>query len=171
MKTIKDLKEFVPQVGRLEWIGMAQERMAEVVSHESAHVQVGTGLEGEHHSRSGRGKRQVTMIQAEHLPVVAALLGRDAVGPEELRRNLVISGINLQALKKTRFTIGEVEFEGTGDCHPCSRMEHNLGDGGYAAMRGHGGITTKVLKPGTIHIGDEVRIAAVSDQRPVESSV
>ncbi|MFK7821766.1 MAG: MOSC domain-containing protein, partial [Planctomycetaceae bacterium] len=89
---------------------------------------------------------------------VASLLNRDEVKPEDVRRNLVISGINLQALKKARFRIGEVEFEGTGDCHPCSRMEYNLGDGGYAAMRGHGGITTRVTKPGTIHVGDEVTI-------------
>ena len=158
MKTIKELNEFVPQVGRLEWIGMATKRMAEIISHESADVEVGTGLVGEHHSKSGRGKRQVTMIQAEHLTVVAAILGRDELKPEELRRNLVISGINLQSLKKARFTIGDVEFEGTGDCHPCSRMEHNLGDGGYAAMRGHGGVTTRVLKPGKIRVGDAVEI-------------
>lgn len=157
MQTIKDLKRHIPQVGRVEWIGLATERMADVISHQTAEVKIGTGLEGEHHSKSGKGKRQVTMIQAEHLPVVATLLGRESVGPEELRRNLVISGINLTSLKKARFTIGNVEFEGTGFCHPCSRMEHNLGDGGYAAMRGHGGITTRVLSEGSISVGDEVR--------------
>ena len=158
MKTVKDLNEFVPQVGRLDWIGIAAKRMADMVSHETAVVEIGTGLAGEHHAQSGRGKRQVTMVQAEHLPVIAALLGRDSVGPELLRRNLVVSGINLHALKKATFAIGEVEFEGTGDCHPCSRMEYNLGDGGYAAMRGHGGITTRVLKPGVIQVGDAVRV-------------
>lgn len=157
MKTIKDLKENIPHVGKLEWIGIATERMTDVASHTSAVVKQGTGIEGEHHSKSGKGKRQVTMIQAEHLPVVAALLGRETVGPEELRRNLVISGINLTSLKKARFTIGTVEFEGTGFCHPCSRMELNLGDGGYAAMRGHGGITTRVLSEGTISVGDQVQ--------------
>ncbi|MFK7820503.1 MAG: MOSC domain-containing protein, partial [Planctomycetaceae bacterium] len=74
MKTVKDLNEFVPQTGRLDWIGMAVKRMANLTSHQSAVFEVGTGLAGEHHSKSGRGKRQVTMIQAEHLPVVASLL-------------------------------------------------------------------------------------------------
>jgi len=160
MKTIKDLQQFVPQIGRLEWIGLASERMAEVISHTTAQVKPGTGLENEHHSKSGKGKRQVTMIQAEHLPAIAALLGRETVGPEELRRNLVISGINLTSLKSARFTIGDVEFQGTGFCHPCSRMEYNLGDGGYAAMRGHGGITTRVLTEGTIRVGDDVRFVS-----------
>jgi hypothetical protein len=56
----------------------------------------GDGIDGDH----GRpGKRAVTLIQAEHLPVIAALAGLDRVDPATLRRNLVISGINLAALR------------------------------------------------------------------------
>ena len=81
---------------------------------------------------------------------------RDVVHPGELRRNLVISGINLLAFSERQFQIGEVILEMTGKCHPCSRMEENLGAGGYNAMRGHGGITTKVIKGGKIKTGDEI---------------
>jgi hypothetical protein len=44
----------------------------------------------------------VTLIQFEHLAVISALMGRSQdhpVKPEDLRRNLVISGINLFSLK------------------------------------------------------------------------
>ncbi len=63
--------------------------------------------------------------QAEHIPVVASLVHRKEITPELLRRNLVVSGINLIALKGRRFMIGECELEGTGPCDPCSRMEEN----------------------------------------------
>ncbi|MDB5044721.1 MAG: molybdenum cofactor biosysynthesis protein [Deinococcus sp.] len=103
---------------------------------------------------TGPGKRQVTLIQAEHLPVIAALAGVESVSPEEMRRNIVVSGLPLLALKDARFQIGEVILEGTGECHPCSRMEETFGPGGYNAVRGHGGITARVVRGGLIRVGD-----------------
>ena len=157
MLTVEDLKSCFPRPGRLEWIGRAAERRGTVQAVQSAVVHPGTGIDDEHHAASGQSKRQVTLIQHEHLAVVAALLGRERVPPELLRRNLVVSGINLLALKDRRFRIGEVLLEGSGPCDPCSRMEENLGPGGYNAMRGHGGITAVVLEGGTIRVGDAVQ--------------
>uniref|UniRef100_UPI002869BBBC MOSC domain-containing protein n=1 Tax=Deinococcus sp. TaxID=47478 RepID=UPI002869BBBC len=100
--------------------------------------------------------RQVTLIQAEHLPVIAALAGLEAVTPEQLRRNIVVRGLPLLALKERRFQIGDVILEGTGECHPCSRMEEELGEGGYNAVRGHGGLTARVIRGGVIRVGDRL---------------
>lgn len=98
----------------------------------------------------------MTLIQAEHLPVIATLSNRTDVDPALLRRNLVVSGINLLGLRKTRFRVGTALLQGTGPCAPCSRMEEALGAGGYTAMRRHGGITASVLEPGHVKVGDPV---------------
>lgn len=87
--------------------------------------------------------------------MLAQLLARP-VEPAILRRNVIVSGINVIALKGARFRIGESLLLGTGPCEPCSRMEEALGPGGYNAMRGHGGITARVLEAGRINIGDAV---------------
>lgn len=165
METIADLKSQLPQAGRLEWIGKAGGRRQPIQVVSEAILKPGTGIEGEHHAKGGNSKRQVTLIQHEHLPVVAAVLQKDIVTPERLRRNLVVSGINLLALKDARFRIGEVLLEGSGLCAPCSLMEETLGPGGYNAMRGHGGITAIVLEGGKIQVGDVVSFVGISKEQ------
>ena len=115
-----------------------------------------TELEGDHFKKSSTVKRQLTLIQQEHLEVVPRILGIKEMPPELLRRNIVVSGINLLALKHQQFQVREVLLETTGVCAPCSRMEENLGAGGYNSMRGHGGITAKIIQGGQIQIGDTV---------------
>ena len=152
----------IPQQGRVEWIGIRPQRMLEVQSVSQVNADPETGLEGDHFKKSSTGKRQVTLIQQEHLDVVARILGKTDIVPELLRRNIVVSGINLLALKHQQFQVGEVLLETTGICAPCSRMEENLGAGGYNSMRGHGGITAKIIQGGQIQIGDVVRLALMS---------
>ena len=158
MTLLANLLSTLPQVGRLEWIGVRPVRGEPVQPASAAQVKIGTGLVGDRYRGNAESKRQVTLIQSEHLEVIARLLGRASIDPASLRRNLVISGINLLALQRSKFSIGELVLEGTGQCHPCSRMEEALGEGGYNAMRGHGGITARVLVAGMIKIGDAVRL-------------
>jgi len=145
----------MPQVGVVNWIGVRSRKFDPLNALEKVEVSLEQGIHGDHYSGKSK-KRQVTLIQAEHLIAVQQILGLSTLDPQLTRRNIVIQGINLLALKDCRFRIGNVELETTGFCHPCSRMEENLGPGGYNAMRGHGGITTKVVKGGTIQLGDKV---------------
>ena len=141
-----------PRAGRVEWIGVRParhvplEQVTEVLATDG-------GLLGDHY---GGGMREVTLIQAEHLAAVASLVDVPRVDPALVRRNIVVAGINLVALKDRRFRIGEALLAYSGPCHPCSRMEEALGAGGYNAMRGHGGITARVLERGTLRVGDAV---------------
>jgi MOSC domain-containing protein YiiM len=143
--------------GRVRWIGVRPAHRAAMTPLEAVELVVGKGLVGDRYKSHGAAKRQVTVIQAEDLLAIASYLGAAGVTPEELRRNLVVEGINLRALKGRPFRVGEALLEMTGECHPCSRMEEILGVGGYNAVRGHGGITARVLEGGLVRIGDEVR--------------
>ena len=144
----------LPRAGRVEWIGLRPARDKAMIEVQSVEAVTKRSLQGDRYD-GGSGKRGVTLIQAEHLPAIAALAGREVV-PALLRRNLVVSGIPLIALKQRRFRIGEVVLEGTAPCDPCSRMETALGAGGYNAMRGMGGLCARIVSGGSFSIGDEV---------------
>ena len=154
--TLKDLIQNLPQQGKVEWIGVRPDKKAPLQVVETVKV-LARGLQGDHYS--GRsGNRSVTLIQAEHIETITSLLHKKRIDPAELRRNIVISGINLLALKDREFKIGTAVLKMTGLCHPCSRMEELLGDGGYNAVRGHGGINASVISPGIIKLGDNVEV-------------
>ena len=147
------------QPGKLEWIGLRTARKSPLKEVPSVLAIATRGLEGDHRVDKTPGSgRQVTLISQEFINQTAHFLGVDPIDPATLRRNLVVSGINLHALRYQRFTIGDSLFEASALCHPCSRMEAALGKGGVAAMLGHGGLCCKILKGGVITIGDEVRV-------------
>jgi MOSC domain-containing protein YiiM len=142
-----------PHAGKLEWIGIRAERRAPLAAVAAVEAIAACGLAGDHYASKTNGKRQVTLIQAEHLEAVARILGKAEVRAGDLRRNLLVSGINIYALRDRKFRIGAVLLEGSGPCEPCSRMEEVLGVGGYNAMRGHGGITARILEGGILKVG------------------
>ena len=144
-----------PRAGRVQWIGLRPAREVPMLPVDAVEAETSGGLAGDRYA-GGSGKRGVTLIQAEHLPVIASLSGHAEVAPATLRRNLLVSGIPLIALKGRRFRIGEVLLEGTDPCDPCSRMEAALGPGGYTAMRGMGGLCARIVEGGAIRIGDTV---------------
>ncbi|MGI9350428.1 MAG: MOSC domain-containing protein [Rhizobiaceae bacterium] len=152
METIAEFTAKNACQGMVQWIGVRPGRRQPLRAVDRVSLSL-QGIGGDHY-QSG-GKRSVTLIQYEHLSVIASLLGRDSIYPGDLRRNFVVSGINLLGLRNRKFRLGASVLEGTGLCAPCSRMEEIFGPGGYTAVRGHGGITARVIEEGVVSISDE----------------
>ncbi len=170
MPTLRELSRHFAAPGRLDAIHLRTARNTLALTVAEAQALLDCGLSGDRSAKPRTrppSKRQVSLIQAEHLPVIAALSGRPgtAIDAALLRRNLVVSGLNLIAARSLfkdqplLVAIGaEVLLEMTGPCEPCSKMEALLGPGGYNAMRGHGGMTARVLRGGRIAAGDAVQV-------------
>ncbi len=144
--------------GTLTWIGLRPQRKAEMQVVNECNALENLGLEGDHRCKKTPGSgRQVTLISQEYIDQITHFSGIQTIDPGILRRNLVVKDINLTALRHQQFEIGDALFEATALCHPCSRMEQALGKGGVVAMLGHGGLCCKILRTGTVKIGDTVR--------------
>jgi MOSC domain-containing protein YiiM len=147
--------------GEITWIGIRVQAREPMVVLNETFANIG-GLTSDHANKGNpESKRQLTLIQFEHLAAAASFLGIEKIDPALVRRNIIVKGVNLNALKSKQFGLGEAVMEMTGFCHPCERMEQNLGKGGYNAMRGHGGITCRVIKEGRISIGDTLNVIDV----------
>ena len=141
--------------GVVRWIGARPARGSPMRVEPAIVLDAGRGVVGDRYRNPG-GPRQVTLIEAESLATIASHLGRPQVEPTDLRRNIVVEGLNLLALKGLRFRVGAALLECSGECHPCSQMEVRFGPGGYNAVRGLGGITARVIEGGRVGIGDAV---------------
>lgn len=181
-QTLQSISQNMPQRGKLEAIVVRPERRAPAVQIEHTVAIAGVGLQHDRRYIESTSidhnaavlkvsNRQVTLIQAEHIEVVARMMQLPNLNALLLRRNLVVSGINLLAIKplfkhqQHLLQIGEVLLEVTGICAPCSRMEEVLGEGGYNAMRGHGGVNAKIIRGGVLHVGDAVNLCLTTEQQ------
>ena len=151
--------------GRVAWIGVRPARHAPLLTPAALHLAPGDGVAGDHYSSRTGAARGVTLIEQECLAAIFSYLGQHPPDPMLLRRNIMVSGINLDALRERRFRVGDAVLEHTGTCHPCSRMEALLGPGGYNAVRGRGGITARVVSGGTVAVGDTVARVDDSNNR------
>ncbi len=141
--------------GVVRWLALRPARRGDMAVADALRLDPDAGVQGDHYRSATTRLRQVTLIADTDLEAIGRCVGI-AVTPERLRRNIVVAGINLHALKGWRFRVGTAVLEATGACHPCSRMEETLGTGGYNAVRGHGGITARVVEPGEVRLDDAV---------------
>ena len=162
MQKVAELKQHFPNIGKVKWIGVRSHKGSNIEQKSIVRAVTDHGLEGDKAGQRPGGKRQVTLIQAEYLEVVRSLMPQANISLADLRRNIAVSGLNLNALKDCTIQIGEATLEITGFCHPCSKLEAQLGRGVFNALRGHGGLTAKVIEGGFIQVDDEIKVLTVA---------
>jgi len=117
----------------------------------------GSGLEGNRYFYDGDAPsgRALTLIAAEALAEGAAESGVD-LGADESRRNVLTSGIDLNALVGVRFRVGTVECLGVELCEPCATLQKLTRPGVVKAYVHRAGLNADILTDGDIAVGDVV---------------
>jgi MOSC domain-containing protein YiiM len=127
----------------------------------SVEVRAGLGIVGDRYfAKRAHRHASVTVIASEALDDVAALLARDHLDPAKTRRNIVLRGVDADALRDVVFSIdsgaGPVVFRGNRPANPCAWMDQELAPGAFRAMRGRGGMRCEPLTSGTLAVGQAV---------------
>lgn len=124
---------------------------------ERVEAQAGKGLVGNryHFDKGAQRGQALTLIAAEALEGLAAEHGID-LGAAESRRNVLTSGLDLNALVGKRFRVGDVECEGVELCEPCKSLERATQPGVIKGLLHRGGLNADILSDGVISVGDEI---------------
>jgi MOSC domain-containing protein YiiM len=146
--------------GKVFKLQIARSAGAPMTSIAEAHLVPGKGIVGDRffgiHNASTDGSYEVTLIAEEDVAAFNATY--PAAQTEEYgRRNIVVSGCDLQKLANQTFRIGDVLLRGIAlpevDCHSPQDSQRTICTDLRTSMLG-----AQVLTEGTIYVGDTVQI-------------
>ena len=94
-------------------------------------------------------KGQATLFSMEFHDHMQQKFGK-AYPPSVYRRNIVVSGMDLNELIGKEFELGGIEFYGSCEAAPCYWMDQAVAAGAEEEMKGHGGLRVKILSDGVL---------------------
>ena len=149
--------------GTVEALFVAPESGADPESRDAVEVADG-GIVGDRYQR-GDGHFQldacaVTLVASEAIAAVREETGID-VSDGRHRRNVVVKGFGtgMDDLLDAGVRVGSALLRPTRRRPPCAHVEELAGEDGLAsALQDRGGLCCDVLEPGSIAVGDDVRI-------------
>ena len=105
-------------------------------------------------------KGQITFFSAEVFERLRENFRITDKSPGVLRRNVIVSGIDLNELIGEEFEIQGVRLRGTGHCRPCYWLDHAFAPGTEEFLEGNGGLRAEILTDGAIAVGDAQLVLA-----------
>ena len=96
---------------------------------------------------------QITFFSSEVFAELAREFGLANKSAGALRRNVIVSGINLNDLIGLDFEVQGMLFYGTAQCKPCYWMDTAVAPGAEKFLAGRGGLRARILTDGWISVG------------------
>jgi len=133
---------------------------------EEVEVRAGLGIVGDRYSgKPAHRDASVTVIAAEAVQQLATELGSGPLDPLATRRNVVLRGAEVEALRGQLFSLdcgsGEVVLAGGRPANPCGWLDLVLTAGAHRGMRGRGGVRCAPRTDGVLRLGPAVLRSAV----------
>ena len=133
---------------------------------ESIQIRAGFGIVGDRYAgRAAHRDASVTVLAAEAVEALADDLGIGVLDPLLARRNVVLRGAEVEALRGQVFSLdcgeGEVVLQGGRPANPCAWLDTALAPGAHRGLRGRAGIRCAPTSDGVLRLGPAVLRSAV----------
>lgn len=130
---------------------------------ESLEFRAGLGIVGDRYFNQRAHRESSVSIQSiEALERLAAELDVAVPGLRQTRRNILLRGVDVDALARREFSLdsgdGPVRFTDARACNPCAWMDVSVTPGAFRAMRRRGGLRTGPKDDGILRLGPAVLV-------------
>jgi MOSC domain-containing protein YiiM len=139
-------------------IFVAPIRGAEMSAQQSVEALAEHGLVGDRYSEAKNRRSpdyQITFIELENIEAFTLTTGLP-LAPGMPRRNIVTSGVRLNALCGKHFRVGRARFEGLELCEPCNLFARRTHREVLRFFVGKGGLRARIVSGGEIRVGDAI---------------
>lgn len=125
----------------------------EIVEVPDIECVAGEGIRGDrffNYKEDYRG--QITFFSQEVYAELCKELEVTNKAPGVFRRNVIVSGVDLNLLIGKTFEVQGVRFLGTAECTPCYWMDEAFCSGAEKCLKGRGGLRAKILSNGILTV-------------------
>ena len=137
--------------GTLLYIHVAPKASANMIELDEVELIKGKGIVGDRfHNYKEDYKGQITFFSLEVYNDISETFEIENLSPSAFRRNVIISGIDLNSLIDNEFKLQGINFLGTQEAAPCYWMNGAIAEGAEEAMKGRGGLRAKILTDGRL---------------------
>jgi MOSC domain-containing protein YiiM len=128
----------------------------ETVEVESVECVAGRGLVGDRFFDYKEDyKGQITFFSMEVFEKMCDELNVYDKSPSVVRRNVFVSGVDLNALIDQTFELQGIRFSGVQECSPCEWMDQAFAPGAMDFLKNQGGLRARILSSGILKKSDE----------------
>ncbi|MFK5922356.1 MAG: molybdenum cofactor biosysynthesis protein [Verrucomicrobiota bacterium] len=132
-----------------------------IEEHESLDLIAGKGISGDRYfAWKDDYKGQITFFDQAVVQAVRDQFSLPDLASLTFRRNVIIEGVDLNALIGKTFSIGDAEFVGVEECRPCYWMDQATGEQSVEEfLKGRGGLRCRILTDAVLGKGEcELRV-------------
>ena len=145
-------------MGKIEAINISNISEANTFYVNQAYLEKGKGIVNDRYYENFKEKKeQVTLISLEEINAFNNQVNQN-IEPKDFRRNIIVSGIDLNKLIDKQIKINQVILKIHEICQPCKYLQDRLKLPSLIKLLvNKSGVRAEIIKSGNLSVGDTIK--------------